>query len=71
MSNAKYATFINYCIFRFFFCRSFEQPPDFSLDGTQLKAIVLHALQSLHGQVRLWKTPIILICFAIAFLHVI
>lgn len=31
---------------------SFEQVPEFSLDATQLKAIILHALQSLHGQVR-------------------
>ena len=31
---------------------SFEQVPEFSLDATQLKAIILHALQSLHGQVK-------------------
>lgn len=31
---------------------SFQKPPeDFTIDKTQLKAIIVHALQVLHGQV--------------------
>lgn len=32
--------------------RWFEGVPDFVLDKRQLKAIILHALQTVHGQVR-------------------
>lgn len=29
----------------------FDKVPDFDLDATQLKRIILHALETLHGQV--------------------